>query len=67
MAEGFSRLGVPVFIADVKGDVAGLAVAGNNGEKIQERVAAIGKLAGLVQREAPARGQRARDGLRESA
>ena len=26
MAEGFSRLGVPVFMADVKGDVAGLAM-----------------------------------------
>ncbi|HET9235562.1 MAG TPA: helicase HerA-like domain-containing protein, partial [Candidatus Eisenbacteria bacterium] len=24
LAEGFSRLGVPVFMADVKGDVAGL-------------------------------------------
>ena len=28
LAEGFSRLGVPVFMADVKGDVAGLAMAG---------------------------------------
>ncbi len=28
MAEGFSRMGVPVFMADVKGDVAGLAMAG---------------------------------------
>ena len=28
LAEGFSRLGVPVFIADVKGDVAGLARRG---------------------------------------
>ncbi|MCI1709328.1 MAG: DUF853 domain-containing protein [Chiayiivirga sp.] len=28
LAEGFSRLGVPVFLADVKGDVAGLAMAG---------------------------------------
>ena len=26
VAEGFSRLGVPVFMADVKGDVAGLAL-----------------------------------------
>ncbi len=30
LAEGFSRLGVPVFMADVKGDVAGLALANNN-------------------------------------
>src|SRR5262245_42260761 len=28
LAEGFSRAGVPVFLADVKGDVAGLAMAG---------------------------------------
>ncbi|MGH8043915.1 MAG: helicase HerA-like domain-containing protein, partial [Stenotrophomonas sp.] len=28
LAEGFSRIGVPVFLADVKGDVSGLAVAG---------------------------------------
>jgi DNA helicase HerA-like ATPase len=42
LAEGFSRLGVPVFMADVKGDVAGLAMPGSGGEKIQERVRAIG-------------------------
>jgi DNA helicase HerA-like ATPase len=42
LAEGFSRLGVPVFVADVKGDVAGLAMAGAPGEKIQQRVAQIG-------------------------
>jgi uncharacterized protein len=42
LAEGFSRLGVPVFIADVKGDVAGLAAAGTGGDKIQRRAAEIG-------------------------
>ncbi|HKQ57297.1 MAG TPA: helicase HerA-like domain-containing protein, partial [Candidatus Eisenbacteria bacterium] len=42
MAEGFSRLGVPVFMADVKGDVAGLACAGTANEKIQQRVTQIG-------------------------
>lgn len=42
LAEGFSRLGVPVFMADVKGDIAGLATAGVPNEKIQERVAQIG-------------------------
>jgi DNA helicase HerA-like ATPase len=42
LVEGFSRLGVPVFVADVKGDVAGLALAGSPGEKIQQRVAQIG-------------------------
>ena len=42
LAEGFSRLGVPSFIADVKGDVAGLALAGVASEKLQERVRQIG-------------------------
>jgi uncharacterized protein len=42
LAEGFSRMGVPVFMADVKGDVAGLAMPGVMNEKIQQRVAQIG-------------------------
>ena len=42
LAEGFSRMGVPVFMADVKGDVSGLAVAGTSNEKIQARVEQIG-------------------------
>jgi uncharacterized protein len=42
LAEGFSRMGVPVFMADVKGDVAGLALAGASNEKIQQRVAQVG-------------------------
>ncbi len=42
LAEGFSRMGVPVFMADVKGDVAGLAMAGTPNEKIRQRVALIG-------------------------
>jgi DNA helicase HerA-like ATPase len=42
LAEGFSRLGVPVFMADVKGDVAGLSMAGITNAKIQQRVSQIG-------------------------
>ena len=42
LAEGFSRLGVPVFLSDVKGDVAGLAIAGEPNDKIRERIAEIG-------------------------
>lgn len=42
LAEGFSRLGVPVFMADVKGDVSGLAMAGVPSEKLLQRVARIG-------------------------
>jgi DNA helicase HerA-like ATPase len=41
MAEGFSRLGVPVFLADVKGDVAGLAMSGIANDKVQQRAAEI--------------------------
>ncbi len=52
LAEGFSRLGVPVFMADVKGDVAGLAMAGVTNEKIQQRVAQIG-IEGYVNEENP--------------
>src|SRR5947207_14489114 len=39
VAEGFSRLGVPVFMADVKGDVAGLALPGSPNENIRRRAA----------------------------
>lgn len=42
LAEGFSRMGVPVFMADVKGDVAGLAMPGTASEKLRERAARIG-------------------------
>jgi DNA double-strand break repair helicase HerA and related ATPase len=42
MAEGFSRLGVPVFIADVKGDVSGLAQAGTASDAIRQRAAQVG-------------------------
>lgn len=38
LAEGFSRMGVPVFMADVKGDVAGLSIPGIMNEKIRQRV-----------------------------
>ncbi len=42
LAEGFSRIGVPVFMADVKGDVSGLAMPGTAHEKILQRAARIG-------------------------
>ncbi|MGB3048991.1 helicase HerA-like domain-containing protein, partial [Dokdonella sp.] len=42
LAEGFSKLGVPVFLADVKGDLAGLAQAGTMGEKLKERIDRLG-------------------------
>jgi DNA helicase HerA-like ATPase len=46
LAEGFSAEGVPVFMADVKGDLSGLAVAGSAAHKLHEtfakRAATIG-------------------------
>jgi hypothetical protein len=42
LAEGFSSIGVPVFMADVKGDVAGLAVPGEGSERILQRAREIG-------------------------
>jgi uncharacterized protein len=39
MAEGFSRLGVPVFMADVKGDLTGISQAGKIGEKLAKVLA----------------------------
>ncbi|WP_457097366.1 helicase HerA-like domain-containing protein [Lysobacter sp. P5_B9] len=42
IAEGFSRMGVPVFLADVKGDVAGLAMPGAPSDKLQARIKDIG-------------------------
>ncbi|MBQ8156288.1 DUF853 family protein [Candidatus Saccharibacteria bacterium] len=38
MAESFSDAGVPVFLADVKGDIAGTAVKGEINEAIQKRL-----------------------------
>ena len=38
MAEAFSRIGVPVFAADVKGDLSGISQAGTENPKIDARV-----------------------------
>jgi len=42
VAEGFSRLGVPVFMADVKGDLAGLSQPGGNNPNVVERAKKLG-------------------------
>ncbi len=39
LAEGFSRIGVPVFMADVKGDLTGISQTGNIGEKMAKVLA----------------------------
>ena len=42
LAEGFSDAGVPVFLSDVKGDLAGLAAAGDGKPIFTKRAAEIG-------------------------
>ncbi len=42
LAEGFAKAGVPVFMADVKGDLSGLALSGKPHPRIDERVQKIG-------------------------
>lgn len=46
MIEGFSQAGVPVFMADVKGDVGGMVQAGENTENIQKRLGKFGIVEG---------------------
>ena len=42
LAEGFSNAGVPVFAADIKGDLSGMAAPGNGKEPLVKRAAEIG-------------------------
>jgi DNA helicase HerA-like ATPase len=42
LAEGFSSAGVPVFMADVKGDLSGISQAASPNPKLRERAAAVG-------------------------
>lgn len=42
MAEGFARAGVPVFLADIKGDLSGLARVGADKQVFQDRAALLG-------------------------
>ncbi|WP_374602275.1 helicase HerA-like C-terminal domain-containing protein [Niveibacterium sp.] len=42
LAESFSRIGVPVFMADVKGDLSGLGAAGTETAKLKARAEQLG-------------------------
>ena len=42
LAESFSRIGVPVFLADAKGDVSSIAKAGSSNPKFDERIKSLG-------------------------
>jgi hypothetical protein len=52
LAEGFSRIGVPVFLADVKGDLAGL---GSPSRRIRKSTNACRKSASPILRRPPGR------------
>ncbi|NLL94386.1 MAG: DUF853 family protein [Thermoplasmatales archaeon] len=42
LAESFSEIGVPVFLSDIKGDMAGLLNPGAGGEKMERRIDSLG-------------------------
>lgn len=42
IAESFSELGVPVFLSDIKGDIAGTCLPGTASEKLSQRLSNIG-------------------------
>ncbi len=42
LTEQFSAIGVPVFLADVKGDLSGLGAAGTPSDKLQQRLDSLG-------------------------
>jgi uncharacterized protein len=46
LAESLSRAGVPVFAADVKGDLSGVSQAGGGNPKVDERLGQLGLSAG---------------------
>lgn len=41
LAESFSRIGVPVFLSDIKGDLSGLAKTGGGNAKVEARLAQL--------------------------
>ena len=42
LAENFSAIGVPVFLADIKGDLSGIAKAGGDNPRVLERAQQLG-------------------------
>ncbi|MBI3479112.1 MAG: DUF853 family protein [Nitrosomonadales bacterium] len=42
LAEAFSRIGVPVFLSDIKGDLSGVSKAGGGNAKVEARVEQLG-------------------------
>ncbi len=55
MAESFSEMGVPVFLADVKGDLSGMCMPGVDSENMRERITRFGLEEDFVYRPFPTR------------
>ena len=53
MAESFSDAGVPVFMCDVKGDVAGICAPGQSTEDMEKRIDRFGLRETFTYREYP--------------
>jgi len=47
LTEGFSKAGVPVFAADVKGDLSGISQAGSKNDKLHDKLISRAKKIGL--------------------
>jgi len=52
LAENFSAIGVPVFMADIKGDLSGLVKPGGDNQKVVERATELG-LPGILPEGSP--------------
>lgn len=48
LTEGFSKAGVPVFAADVKGDLSGISQAGSEKHKLHEKLLSRARKIGLI-------------------
>ena len=55
MAESFSDMGVPVFLADVKGDLSGMCMPGQDSENMRERIERFGLQEDFVFKSFPTR------------
>ena len=48
LTEGFSKAGIPVFAADVKGDLSGISQAGSETHKLHDKLIARAEKIGLI-------------------
>lgn len=53
LAEGFSKMGVPVFMGDIKGDLSGMIRCGTPNDKIAERLSVCGVTDGFAHQSYP--------------